>query len=83
MSSDEREILKEVVRELAGKIIKKCDRNCDDGLQHKEAHDFLKDLLRDSGILAFSQIGENDIQHLFDEFDTDNNKTISREELEK
>jgi hypothetical protein len=54
LAEDEREILKQAVKELAQKIMKKCDRNSDDGLQKKEAQDFLKDLLRDSGILAFS-----------------------------
>jgi hypothetical protein len=53
LSQEERDILKLVVRELAEKIMRKCDKNSDDGLQHREARDFLKDLLRDSGIQAF------------------------------
>ena len=53
LSQEERDILKLVVRELAEKIIRKCDNNSDDGLQNREAHDFLKDLLRDSGIQAY------------------------------
>jgi hypothetical protein len=53
LSQEERDILKLVVRELAENIIRKCDKNSDDGLQNREAHDFLKDLLRDSGIQAY------------------------------
>ena len=83
LSQEERDILKLVVRELAEKIIRKCDKNSDDGLQNREARGFLKDLLRDSGIQAFSNIPDTEIQQLFNEFDIDQNNTISREELEK
>ena len=83
ISQEERDILNQAVRELAEKIIRKCDKNSDDSLQNREAHDFLKDMLRDSGIQAYSNIPETEIQQLFNEFDIDKNKTISRGELEK
>ena len=75
MSPEEREILSKSISELAIKIIAKCDKNKDSNeVDQKEVKDFMKDLLRETGMFSSSN---KKIDQLFEEFDTDKNMRIS------